>query len=169
MGIERYRLGSFIRAGAVGLLVVGLVGCGKGQGDPTQPEVHAPAEELEGTWSWVRSVDVNTLDLHTPGADDFQAELVFVADSEREGSYVYRRTGAPEVNGRFGIGSEDSPGNDFIAIDHPIDFLESHAWVVAGTDSLWLGGVFENGYNSLYARVSASPSPDSSLPAQKGL
>ena len=150
MTIGRGRPRIILRTAAVVSFVGTLMGCGV---DPAGPDRHAPAEALKGTWRWVSSLDVGDQHLHTPVADGFEAELVFVAESERAGAYTYRRAGAPDVHGRFAIASEDQPGNDFIVIDRAIDFLERHAWVAAGADSLWLGGVLEGGYNSRYARV----------------
>ena len=147
----RRRLSANVGAGALCSLLVAVSSCG---GGPAEPGRYAPAEALQGTWRWVSSLDVDTQQLHTPSSDGFEAELVFTAESDREGSFVYRRTGAPDVTGGFGIGFEDLPGNDFLVLDRSVDFLESHAWVSAGRDSLWLGGVMEGGYNSRYVRVS---------------
>ena len=150
-GEDHGRFSAFVRAGAICSLILAVSGCG---GGPAEPERYAPAEALQGTWRWVSSLDVKTQQLHTPASDGVEAELAFAADSELEGSFAYRRTGAPEVTGRFGISSEDSPGNDFVVLDQSIDFLESHAWLAVGPDSLWLGGGMEGGYNSRYVRVS---------------
>lgn len=141
----RWNLGT-----AVAAIALALSSCGK---TLAEPERYAPAEALEGTWGWVRSLNVETGQIHTPSEDGFEAELVFAATSETEGTFSYRRTGAPEVSGNFGIGFEDDPGNDFVVLDRSIDFLESHAWVAAGLDSLWLGGVMEGGYNTTYVRL----------------
>lgn len=140
----------WIWSATFGLLFLALSSCANG---PSEPERYAPAEALEGSWQWVRSVNVNTGQIHDPAAEDFEAELTFTASSELEGTFSYRRTNASEVIGTFGIGFEDVPGNDFIALERSIDFLESHAWLSAGTDSLRLGGVMEGGYNSTYVRV----------------
>jgi hypothetical protein len=112
-----------------------------------------PAERIEGTWRWVRSLDVNTTHVHSPASAGFEASLTVVAESNRSGTYTYARAGAPPVAGRFTISFEDAPGNDFISIDHPIDYLTQNAWVSAGPDSLRLNGVYELGFNSTYARV----------------
>lgn len=149
--VEWWGLPVVVRIGVACSLLLAVAGC---QENPAEPERYAPAEGLEGAWRWAYSVDVSTQQTHSPSADGFEAELTFIADSERAGSFLYQRTGAPEVTGEFSIGYEDAPGNDFLVLDHSIDFLESHAWLAAGPDSLWLGGVFEGGYNSMYARVS---------------
>jgi hypothetical protein len=120
--------------------------------DTTTPR-WAPAEVVAGSWQWVRSVDVRTAGIHTPSSDGFQASLVLVAESARAGTYTYSRVGASPISGNFTIGSEDAPGNDFISIDQPIDFLTQHAWISSGLDSLRLNGVFELGFNSTYARI----------------
>lgn len=121
---------------------------------PAGPLAWAPAQVLDGTWRWVSSQDVTTGIVLTPETEGFEAELSFVAVSHNEGTFSYTRLGtADTIRGEFGIGYEDGPGNDFIAIDRAIDFLTSHAWVGAWVDELYLGGVFEMGYNSWYERV----------------
>jgi hypothetical protein len=135
--------------GVLAALLVACLACGS---DPQRPR-WAPAERLVGSWRWVRSIDVKTSDIHTPASSGFEASLEFAAESERSGSYVYTRSDAARISGKFTIGSEDAPGNDFISIDHPIDFLTQNAWIAASADSLDLSGVREGGFNSTYARV----------------
>lgn len=135
---------------ALTLLTALLAACGAG---PTETREHAPAERLHGTWHWVRSLNVKTLQLHTPATDGFVAELRFIAETPYSGTFTYSRTGAAAVHGVFGITYEDAPGNDFITMEPGIDFLTRNAWVAAGRDSMHLGGVFEGGYNSTYARI----------------
>jgi hypothetical protein len=113
----------------------------------------SPAERIEGTWRWERSVDVKTAEVHSPASAGFEASLTVVAESDRSGTYTYARAGASPVAGRFTISFEDAPGNDFISIDHPIDYLTQNAWVSVGPDSLGLNGVYELGFNSSYSRV----------------
>lgn len=113
----------------------------------------APAQRAAGEWQWVRSLDVRTLDVRTPATEGFDATLVIIATSDRDGTYTYTRTGSSPVAGAFAISSEDGPGNDFVSIDTPIDFLTRNAWITSSADSLRLGGVFESGFNSVYVRV----------------
>jgi hypothetical protein len=131
------------------VLLLLAAGCDAGPSTP----VHRPAQQLAGTWRWVSSLDVKTQRLHTPATEGFEAELRFDAESDHDGTFTYRRQGRPAVRGRFGIGSEDAPGNDFIVLEPGIDFLARNAWVSAGRDSLYLDGVMELGYNSRYVRV----------------
>lgn len=132
------------------LLTVLAAACGEG---PTTTREHAPAERLHGSWRWVRSLDVSTQQLHTPATDGFEAVIRFTALTPYSGTFAYSRTGQATVEGVFGISYEDAPGNDFITLEPGIDFVVRNAWVAAGRDSMWLGGVFEGGYNSMYARV----------------
>lgn len=127
-------------------------GCGE---SPLQG-THQPARELEGSWRWVSSLDLSTQTLHTPQSEGYVAELKFTATSNRDGTFVYSRAGAPDVQGQFGIGSEDAPGNDFIVLEPGIDYLERNAWLGIGRDTLILNGVMESGYKTRYARVPAS-------------
>ncbi len=108
---------------------------------------------LPGAWQWVSSLDVNSQELHTATTEGFTARLRFISDDERSGTFIYTRDGSAPVQGRYSIGSEDAPGNDFIRISTSIDFLTEYAWIAVGSDSLRLGGVFEGGFNSRYARV----------------
>ena len=78
---------------------------------------YAPAERLAGRWSWVSSLEVETLQLHTPQTEGYAAELRFEATSGRDGVYTYARIGGSEIRGNFLIGSGDGPGNDFIHSD----------------------------------------------------
>jgi hypothetical protein len=130
-------------------LVVFLASCNHAPAAPAW----APAERLVGSWRWVSSLDVTTQALRSPATEGFDAELRFAAGSARSGTFVYTRAGADPVHGRFRITYEDAPGNDFIELEPGIDFLARNAWVAAGRDTLRLGGVFERGHNSVYARV----------------
>lgn len=131
------------------VLVLAAAGCA----DPPTEAPYAPAEQLDGVWRWVSSLDVNTQELLTPDTEGFEAELRFTAVSGTEGTFTYRRSDGTEVSGTFGIAYEDAPGNDFIVLEPGIDFLERNAWLGAGPDTLRLGGVMELGYDSRYARV----------------
>jgi hypothetical protein len=122
-------------------------------GEPTTSRRWAPAERIAGSWQWIQSEDVKTSQVHTPLSTGFQASLTFTAENERSGSFIYARSGAALISGHFDILSEDAPGNDFIAVDPGFDFLTRHAWVTAGGDTLRLGGVYESGFNSTYARI----------------
>ena len=135
---------------ALSLLLV-AAGC---EGTPVSAG-YGPAAALNGSWRWVSSQNVTTQQLHTPATEGFQATLTFTATSGWEGTFTYARTGAAEVKGTFSISSEDAPGNDFVAIGSPIDFLNETAWITASADSLRLNGVMEGGYVSNYARVQA--------------
>jgi hypothetical protein len=117
------------------------------------PTSWRPAERIAGSWQWVRSVDVNSGRTITPSDTGFSAAITFVATSGREGTYVFQRTGGESIRGSFSITSEDAPGNDFITVSASFPFITANAWVAAGSDSLHLGGVFERGFNSTYARV----------------
>jgi hypothetical protein len=132
-------------------LVLVAAGC---EGTPVS-EGYGPAAALNGSWRWVSSQDVNTQQLHTPATEGFEATLAFTATSGWDGTFTYARAGAAEVKGTFSIASEDAPGNNFVVIDTPIDFLNETAWIVAGSDSLRLNGVMEGGYASTYTRVPA--------------
>ena len=144
------RRGTFVAA--VGLSV-GLGGCDSGPFGPPDTRPYAPAERLAGTWRWVSSFDVRTQVAHTPATTGHGATLQFTAESARTGTFTYTRAGSLPVTGRFEIGSEHAPGNDFVVLQPGIDYLARNAWVSAGSDSLYLGGVMELGYNSRYARV----------------
>jgi hypothetical protein len=124
-------------------------------GSPSEPirEPYAPAQKLTGSWRWVSSLDVRTGQRHTPATAGFEATISFTADSALAGAFVYARTGQGPITGRFSIDFEDSPGADFVVLEPSIDFLSRNAWVAAGRDTLYLGGVMELGFNSLYARV----------------
>jgi hypothetical protein len=98
-------------------------------------------------------VDVKTGQAHTPQRDGFEATLTFVATDSSHGTFTYTRAGGTPIVGTFGIAYEHFPGSDFIGVDPGFDFLTRNAWVGAGPDSMSLGGVFELGYNSTYARV----------------
>jgi hypothetical protein len=113
----------------------------------------APAERIAGTWHWVRSVNVKTGDVATPSSVGVADTLAFTAHGASGGTFTFYRAGASPISGTFSIGSEDAPGNDFITISVSFPFLTRNAWVAAGGDSLRLGGVFEGGFNSTYARV----------------
>lgn len=143
--------GRLILATGLGLFVLA---CTPATDPLTFEPPYPPAERLAGTWHWVQSLDVKTTQVHTPLSEGFIADLTFAADGPRSGSFTYQRAGAEVTTGRFTIDSEDGPGNDFITVDTSIDFLTRNAWVTVGQDSLRLGGVFETGYNSVYARVS---------------
>lgn len=107
---------------------------------------------VEGSWEWVRAVDVQTREVHTPQTEGYEATLTFAPSGEREGTYRYARLGGVEVRGRYGIGYEHEPGADFLSVDAPIDFLTESAWLTAGGDTLYLGGVMELGYEVVYVR-----------------
>jgi hypothetical protein len=142
------------RAVAGALLVgAGLAGCRGGPAEAPAAASAAPAARLAGTWRWVSALDVRTQAVHTPASAGFGATLEFRPDAPRAGAFTYARAGRPPVTGRFSLGSEDAPGNDFIVVEPGIDFVARAAWVAAGRDSLRLGGVMELGYNSTYARV----------------
>ena len=117
------------------------------------PTSWRPAERIAGSWQWVRSVDVKSGRTITPNDTGFSAAITFVATSGREGTYVFQRTGGEPISGSFSITSEDEPGNEFITVSASFPFITENAWVAAGSDSLRLGGVFEGGFNSTYARV----------------
>lgn len=133
---------------ALSLLLV-AAGC---EGTPLSRD-YGPAAGLNGTWRWVSSQDVETQQMHTPATEGFEATLTFQAIGGWEGTFTYARAGAAAVKGSFSIASEDAPGNDFVVIDTPIDFLNETAWVTATADSLRLNGVMEAGYASTYVRV----------------
>ena len=148
------------RRGALLLALLGLAptswSCSPSPVDVPLP--YAPAEALTGRWQWVSSLDVKTQQLHTPESEGYQADLQFIAESTRSGRFIYRRSdGSKVVEGSFGIGSEDAPGNDFIVLTDSIDFLREYAWVGAGPEVLWLGGVYELGFNTRYARIPDDP------------
>ncbi len=134
----------------VALVAVALAGCAD---DPVQPASWDPALRISGRWEWVRAQHSQTGVLVTPGSAGFSAEIEFVRESPSTGTFRFTRTGGPTVEGRFDIGSEDVPGNDFIIMEPGIEFLTRAAWISAGSDSLRLGGVFESGYNSTYGRL----------------
>ena len=138
---------------AVAGLTVGLGGCDSGPSGPPGTPSYAPAERLAGTWRWVSSFDVRTQVVHTPTTAGYGATLQFTPESARSGTFTYTRAGGHQVTGRFAIGSEHAPGNDFVVLEPGIDYLARNAWVAAGSDSLHLGGVMESGYNSRYVRV----------------
>jgi hypothetical protein len=123
---------------------------------PTSEVPNAPAQRLHGSWRWIAAVDTRTGQFITPAAAGFDAELQFTAESDRSGTFTYRRIGQPDIHGVFSIWSEHAPGNDFITIEPTFDFVTRNAWVAVGRDSLFLGGVFELGRNSTWARA-ASP------------
>lgn len=135
------------------LCLVVAAGCSDVAAPNTLTQRWAPAERIAGTWTWVRSVDVKTGLTSTPETTGSSGTLTFTALSEREGTFVFQRPGAEAVSGRFWIASEDAPGNDFITVSASFPYVTRNAWVAAGLDSLWLGGVFEGGFNSTYARV----------------
>lgn len=115
---------------------------------------HTPAESIAGRWIWVSSFHVQTQELHTPSSTHFDAELRLEARSSHTGAFTYLRSGAATTSGTFTIGSEDAPGNDFIVLSQPIDFLKRNAWMsVFAVDTLRLAGVMEAGYNSKYVRA----------------
>jgi hypothetical protein len=120
--------------------------------EPPAPR-YAPAERIAGSWAWVASVNVKTGERSTPSSVGVVDTLTFVAQSERQGSYTFLRSGMTQIAGTFLIGSEDGPGNDFITVSSSLPFLARTAWLAAGTDSLQLNGVFEGGFRSTYARV----------------
>ena len=143
--------GATRRALVTSLLLLAAPGAGCA-GGPAAPE-YAPAARLNGTWRWVSSLDVRTNAVHTPAPAGFEATLRFQASGPRTGTFTYARAGQPPVTGRFTIGSEDAPGNDFVVIEPGIDYLARSAWLTVGADSLRLGGVMELGYASSYERV----------------
>ena len=108
---------------------------------------------LPGSWQWVSSRDVRSQQTHTPSTEGHTARLQFISDSERSGTFVYTRDGQTAVQGRYDIGFEDAPGNDFVRLSESIDFLTKSAWIAVGSDTLRLDGVMELGYNSVYARI----------------
>jgi hypothetical protein len=128
------------------LVVPALAGCRDAAG-PNH------LSNLPGVWQWVSSTNVTSGQVHTPATEGYTARLQFVPDRERAGAFVYSRNGTTAVQGRYDIGSEDVPGNDFIVVSSSIDFLTEAAWIGVGSEALRLNGVFELGYNSLYARV----------------
>lgn len=135
------------------LLGAALAGCGGGAPSGIATRPHAPAYALEGTWRWVSSLDVRTQAVHTPGTAGYGATIRFVPEGPHAGTFTYVRAGAAPVQGRFGISSEDAPGNDFVVLEPGIDLVKRNAWLTVGRDSLRLGGVMELGYNSTFGRV----------------
>lgn len=131
------------------LLSAFLTGCGEAAAPDRQPAIRAA-----GTWQWVQSLNVRTMEVSTPSSAGFVATLTLVAESRSGGTFTYLRSGAPPVTGHYQISFEDEEGNEFITVEPGFDFLTRNAWIAAGTDSLRLDGVFELGYNSTYARVS---------------
>ena len=130
------------------------IACCASCGSPSGPTRYAPAESLNGSWRWVSSLDVRTMQLHTPTTAGFEATLGFAADSARSGTFTYTRTGQSPVAGRFSIYYEDAPGADFLVLERGVDFLSKSGWLGVGKDTLHLGGVMELGFNSTYARAS---------------
>ena len=130
------------------LFVLALAGCDTNPTTDTVPS-------LAGAWRWISSTDVESGEVHLPTTEGYDARLTFAPDGDRAGTYRYARVGgeaALVVDGRYTVSYEDAPGNDFIGIDSPIDFLDEAAWIGLGSDTLRLGGVFESGYTTLYAR-----------------
>ena len=132
------------------LLLLGLLVAGCDSGPETVDHT-----AMGGTWAWVSSTDVETGEVHTPETEGYDARLVFTPDDGVSGSYRYERVGGEPrtVEGRYAVGFENAPGRDFVVIDTPIDFLDETAWLSRGSEVLRLGGVFELGYTTLYARV----------------
>ena len=127
-----------------------LAGCSSESGTEVLPPPYQPALALNGTWRWVSSLDVETGVMHTPGSEGFEADLHFDAASDTEGAFVYTRTGVPQTRGQFGVAYEDAPGNDFIALQPGIDYLERNAWLTVHADTLQLNGAMESGFLSRY-------------------
>ena len=97
---------------------------------------------------------VQTQELHTPSSTHFDAELRLEASFSHNGAFTYLRSGAATTSGTFTTDSEDAPGNDFIVLSQPIDFLKRNALInVLAVDTLRLAGVMEAGYNSKYVRA----------------
>lgn len=133
------------------LAVALLVAC---TGQPTQPTgTWDPASRLAGRWEWVWAQDVVSGTVSSPETAGFTAELEFVRTSPSTGTFRFVRNPADTVLGTFDIGSEDSPGNDFILIEPSIAFVQRAAWLAVGSDSLRLLGVFESGTNSTWSRM----------------
>lgn len=135
------------------LLALAVIAASAACGD--EPVEATWPAEIDGTWTWVQSVDRATGAVLTPDSEGYTAtlQLLVEADDPTAGGYEYRLAGEVVASGEFGIGYEDAPGNDFIAWSPPFHAFHPQQWLTAWSDQLRLVDATMGGYEVTWART----------------
>jgi hypothetical protein len=133
---------------SVSTLLVGLTACSNGVVDPTWPP------DVDGTWEWEYTLRRSAEEeVQSPATEGFTAQLTLIVDGW-QGAFEYSKDGDVVVVGRFGIGYEDAPGNDYIVWEPAFGSFHDQQWLtlIVG-DSLRFADATVGGYESMWARA----------------
>lgn len=134
------------------IVIAALSACGENGVEPRWPP------EVDGTWTWIQTVEGTTDEVVTPASEGYSAtlRLLVEADDGTAGLYEYRRDGEMVVSGQFGIAFEDAPGNDFISWNPPFEAFHQQQWLTAWSDTLRLVDATIGGYEVIWVREQAT-------------